>query len=90
MRIKKYTLVIVFLLLLLPLINSYLNNDFLSKHDDTSKNKENDQSDSDKLKLSFIQDWNKSYDNGDNEYGRGIAVNELNGDIYVTGFPCEI
>jgi hypothetical protein len=39
-----------------------------------------------KLKSSFKEEWNITWDKGDIEYGTNIVVNELNGDFYVVGY----
>jgi len=42
------------------------------------------------LKSSLIEDWYKTWQQGATKYGRGIVVDELNGDIYVIGYNSSI
>jgi uncharacterized delta-60 repeat protein len=38
------------------------------------------------LKISFNEVWSNTWDAGVDEFGRGIAINEMTGDLYVTGY----
>ncbi|MFX1373206.1 MAG: SBBP repeat-containing protein [Promethearchaeota archaeon] len=86
MRFRKDKTTTIFLLVSLISI-SIINSSFiLYKPTRVSKNQETDELMYENLKLSLIQDWNTSWDIGDNEYGYGIAVEESTGAIYVTGY----
>ncbi len=82
MKIKNNTLIIILFLVSLTLITIFSNNFFKL----TIDNRANEGINFIKLKNSLIEDWNVTWDQGDNEYGQGVAVDETNGDIYVVGY----
>ena len=75
----------IFLLLCLTSIGIINFNLFINNPIEINKIQYKDESIYDKLKISLIENWNISWDDGYNEYGHGIAVEESTGNIYVTG-----
>jgi len=77
-KIEKFKILLIFLLFSIFLIN--LNKIFYTSNISISSKNSYDT-----LKLSFSEDWNRTWDRGDEETGHGIVIDETTGDIYVVG-----
>jgi len=86
MKIKNNKFPIIFLLVFLTSITITSSNLFIYSSDKIIDSQANIENDSSNLKLSLIEDWNVTWDKGDNEYGQSVAIYETTGDIYVVGY----
>ncbi|MFX1470663.1 MAG: hypothetical protein ACFFB8_18655, partial [Promethearchaeota archaeon] len=85
MKSKKKFTILIFLLLLISLIIIDFNF-ILFTLDREIKNQVEDENLYGILRNSLIEDWNVTWDEGNDEYGRSIVVDKNTGDIYVTGY----
>lgn len=86
MKVKKYKVATICILLSLTLIYFGNFSFLLHKPDDDSKNQVNHENVYNMLKTSLAEDWNVTWDKGDSEQGWGIDVDDITGDVYVTGY----
>ena len=88
MKLKSKNIKQVTILILLFLTSMYIMNFnyFVSEPNKIIRNEVEDKDIYNTLKVSLVEDWSVTWNKGDNEEGRGIAIDESTGDIYVVGY----